>query len=131
MVAPVLSASKAELWPSTISIHQTDFKCPFLAIAALAVDMSWAPGADLVGAGSHMVSPLRAREPSSCGITEHSEVLKLVTPERLALLWAEGRRKIQKKYMNPFLPRRAPSFLGGGGTSELYKIVDFLNFHVN
>lgn len=51
LFAPMPSAGKAGLWPSTVIIHQTDFQCPVLTIAALAVDACQAPGEDPVRAG--------------------------------------------------------------------------------
>lgn len=68
LFASVLSAGKAGL-AFTHIIHQTDFICPVLTIAALAVDVHQALGVDPVGAGSSLVSPPRASDPSSVGIS--------------------------------------------------------------
>lgn len=72
------------------TVHQTDFICPVLAVAALAMDMHQTSAADPVRAGLGAAG--LHQEPATLapwGSVVH-EVLELATTEGLAPLWAQG-----------------------------------------
>lgn len=97
------------------SSRSTDFHCPGLATAALAMHVHHGPGADPVRVG------LRAREPGSVQIRKQPLRGSHALGPRL------GGKKMQNTCLILFLPRRVPRFAGEGGPSELYKIADFRN----
>lgn len=115
-------------------IHQTGLKCLVLATATLAMDVHHVPGAGPVGAGPHVVSPLRARGPVSGRISECSEISGLAPTEGLALSRPKAWKEEDAEEIPDFVPaQKSCQFCCGGGTSNLYKIwiVDLLNCHAN